>query len=413
MTTLGLESNDLCHKIVILVKQHRTFAWYSYILQAAVCQERRGGTSLQRMSRTPDTISSVAKPRSIIMNDSSNSSTSNIRVIACGYRQVLIRKSNRRFPAWLVQLPNNRQVWRSKRDFWRLQRDVSWSFPKSAWTKLSEQVPWMRPDGCCSLMTVETNNWNVRMQKNLLLLDTFLQQVDKYCMASNDKDGDDALVQVWRDFCRPCDTEDLVDGADDRHEPSAATSGHVLGQYFCSPSNAKLVVDVLWKHIKVLLLDTSNILVVEPSCGHGDLIQALALHSNIHPRILGFDIDPIAVEHCQRQQFNVYTQDFLESKRGDHCRLDDVVVVVGGPPYTNASDDGQQRGLPAAFVQHAIEEWKARVIVFIMPARCRDVNYDMEGYDWETIELEDSTFFFQGSVPVKQPSIIQCFWLIR
>jgi hypothetical protein len=70
------------------------------------------------------------------------------------------------------------------------------------------------------------------------------------------------------------------------------------------------------------------------------------------------------------------------------------------------------RELPVRFVQHAIQTWQAHVVAFLMPERCRKVEYQQllpEGYEFETLDLAHSTFYFRG-IPVQQPSILQIFW---
>jgi hypothetical protein len=216
---------------------------------------------------------------------------------------------------------------------------------------------------------------------------------------------------------------------------------------------------------------------------------------------VGMDIDPAAIAHCRdrfSQRYHNYhcsddddnnnnniqpdinwmTVDFLQSQRASvmdtrlqvdgtrrtSSETDDnnnmMVIVLGGPPYSsgaghggngksntdsdnnnnnnkNGTDDGMQHDLPMRFVQHAIQEWGASVVTFLMPERCGR-NDDNKSWlymnrDFSTIQSNDrsntegcyalanfpleapSVFYFQGltSAPVKQPSIIQCFWRER
>jgi hypothetical protein len=215
---------------------------------------------------------------------------------------------------------------------------------------------------------------------------------------------------------------------------------------------------------------------------------------------VGMDIDPAAIAHCRdrfSQRYHDYhcsdddddsnnniqpdinwmTVNFLLSQRASvmdtrlqvdgtrrtSSETDDnnnmMVIVLGGPPYSsgaghggngksntdsdnnnsdkNGTDDGMQHDLPMRFVQHAIQEWGASVVTFLMPERCGR-NDDNKSWlymnrDFSTIQSNDrsntegcyalanfpleapSVFYFQGltSAPVKQPSIIQCFWRER
>jgi hypothetical protein len=119
-------------------------------------------------------------------------------------------------------------------------------------------------------------------------------------------------------------------------------------------------------------------------------------------------------------------------------------LVIGGPPYTagagstvSRSSTGPamglglrappsslearqdflaaQRSLPLRFVRHAIVEYGAEVICFLMPERCRRCPQlrqllDRHAYECTTLDC-DSIFYFQGKAdrPVRQPSVLQCY----
>jgi hypothetical protein len=123
---------------------------------------------------------------------------------------------------------------------------------------------------------------------------------------------------------------------------------------------------------------------------------------------------------------------------------DPAFLVIGGPPYTAgagstvarpskgpamglgpisacSSSAGRpdhataQRSLPLRFVRHAIEEYRAEVICFLMPERCRGCPelrelLDRHSYDCATLDC-DSLFYFRGRAdrPVRQPSVLQCY----
>lgn len=329
-------------------------------------------------------------------------------IIACGYRQIRIPKSNLLFPAWLISFGNKTCWWRSKKDVCKLG-GAARLFPKSAWKKLSESAPWMRPgeEEVPLLSELCENHWTDRMQKCLRQIDQFLQQ----CSQSTSDEGQNA----WTHFCRAEHNADLADDGDGASQPPQQR-GNALGQYFCSPSNAQTVVNVFVDVIN--RLSERQICVVEPSCGHGRLVQTMIeKYPAVDWSVLGMDIDPTAIEVCKKQlphdNLKWIATDFLTSQRYDFVSETATVVALGGPPYSAGAGHAldMRRDLPVRFVEHAIFQWRAQLVVFIMPERCRYENYNhLEGYLQKTIELQESIFYFQDQTPIRQPSIIQCFW---
>jgi hypothetical protein len=353
-------------------------------------------------------------------------------VLACGYRQIKISKTSNTFPVFLVALPNQTKyaVWRSKRDFLLLGRTDRVTLPKSALKKLAETVPWKRPN--VDFETKEKNAANYyhpRMKKSLMQLDQFLQAVAAYS-------SDSSVKQAWERFCRPGDTDFLVSLEDDSHskqnnDNSTTTTeqrSSQLGQYFCSDENAKCVVDWVMKKIRPFL-NLDNLLFLEPSCGHGDIIQELVNQldatTNVSPgtiSMLGYDIDHNAIRACKLLPASKYhtvyiCKNFLETRCSlyDTCCIPPRVICLGGPPYTTGAGSGSdiQRDLPVKFIDHCTKEYKASVICFLLPTRYRDCVSVPEGFQQETLELNSSTFFFQGKTPVTQPSIIQCLYSVE
>jgi hypothetical protein len=169
------------------------------------------------------------------------------------------------------------------------------------------------------------------------------------------------------------------------------------------------------------------IIFVEPSCGKGDIVNNLIYElgtRNIPSSrifIQGFDIDPNAIRTCQNLQLPSNYQvswtclNFLESK----CIHKDkpakpLVVCLGGPPYTTGAGSRVeiQRDLPSLFIEHCIREWGASLVCFLLPSRYKDRDNMIalpSELHCETFALKSSTFFFQGTIPVTQPSILQCF----
>lgn len=410
-----------------------------------------------------------------------------VLVLACGYRQVYIPKSGLSFPAWLIYVRGNngssrRCVWRSKRHFWRLARQMDrlllsssaapqqQPFPKAAWNKLCDAAPWKRPDFEAHVSTMlpkeassdahyydpralleAENQWQPKMIKGLLQLDQYLQRVAAL------EEAHDA----WHEFVQaPFDGNNDDPNHNQQHDDNveAARVGNALGQYFCDPRNARQVVQTALHRLELLHngspASSRSLLFVEPSCGYGQIIETLlqVLHQstasndeaainnkngndNDSFHIRGIDVDAVAIATCQekfRSHANVSLTccNFLETSVGD--KEHKTVIVVGGPPYTagagKASDDHESslgRDLPMQFVRHAIQAHAAAVICLLMPARCESVDYVADGwipsfsssscrYEYETIPLQaPSLFYFQGGgEPVKQPSVIQCFWRV-
>ena len=328
-------------------------------------------------------------------------------VVACGPKQIFIPKSGLRFPAWLVAIDTGQRVWRSKRDFWRLhrvsRREANIDLPQSAWKKLADRASWTRPGSSSSGDNQGCENrWDPSMKKSLRLVDVYLQSVKK---ATGDKTTSAQLVEAWSVFARDEDTEmEPDDGKDD-------LKGSSLGQYFCSEENAELLVRSLRSYLPT---DLENVAIIEPSCGHGQILRSI--EQQISPqRLLGFDLDGDAIMHCTRQfpSAKFHSGDFLKTQRREHIPEDVAVFFAGGPPYSagQGSGDCMQRDIPVKFVQHAVNEWKASVVVFLMPERCRHIYFSLPGdYTLETNYLDaGSHFFFRDQIRVTQPSVLMIF----
>jgi hypothetical protein len=155
--------------------------------------------------------------------------------------------------------------------------------------------------------------------------------------------------------------------------------------------------------------------------------------------------------------------DFVSGARGGIDGSDEpLVVMLGGPPYSGKEEDDvgddddddddrggfdvrthkvdeeprrqqqqqQQRSdLPGRFVRHALEEWRAVVLAFVMPRRCRSFDSSwsssspgarrgsgetLQQHWLETEELRDGgMFYFCGCEQVRQPSVLQCWWNVE
>ncbi|KAL7555867.1 hypothetical protein ACA910_009946 [Epithemia clementina (nom. ined.)] len=257
--------------------------------------------------------------------------------------------------------------WRSKRDFLQLSRAVSQhsdsnlAFPRAAFRKLSEQAPWIRPDHDDDSLPLENNNknnnqWKPFMKKSLNQLDRYLDHVQSLIVSTlhtnatettSAHENDLALIRAWKDFSRPqdcssngkfeqeseskhysSDTMDQSQSLDTTgpfHDNNHAARGNALGQYFCHPQIAHQLVHCCLDKLKQQMLQhhhiqKPNIIFIEPSCGHGQVLQTLChvleqqqqnqgkekgLHHLGSIRIIGIDMDETAVSHCL-QKFGGY-----------------------------------------------------------------------------------------------------------
>ena len=273
-------------------------------------------------------------------------------------------------------------------------------------------------------------------------MNQFLQQI---CYASEAAENT-TIRDAWDLFSRAEETEGLLPtdnigvalpllSKEADSPPENATKVQIssrLGQYFCTEINASQVVRTALEKLGPKIFDR-KLIFLEPSCGHGEIVNALVKELSerkIAPdrvRILAYDIDPNAVQRCEaRWGSNIdvsqcdYTiswmcGNFLETACPDNLKEhpnETIVVCVGGPPYTTGAGSSvdMERDLPAKFVRHCLSEWKSSVVSFLLPERYRGITIQIPScIKCETHDLKSSTFYFQGSKPVTQPSILQCF----
>jgi hypothetical protein len=174
--------------------------------------------------------------------------------------------------------------------------------------------------------------------------------------------------------------------------------------------------------------ENSPIMFLEPSCGHGDIVTAMIedLERRKTPpsrvSINGYDIDSNAIRSCQKSlqlssqyQVSWTCQNILDNQSfHEDTPARPLVVCLGGPPFTTGAGSSAeiQRDLTTLFIQHCIKKWSASVVCFLLPSRYRDCTTTLPAeFQCETYSLQSSTFFFLGSLPVTQPSSMQCFSL--
>lgn len=269
-----------------------------------------------------------------------------------------------------------------------------------------------------SLPVVFIDNYHRSMKKSLLQIHRFL------CACSRAE----PLAGVWSEFCRPFDTVGLQLQKVAQHpspslapsEPSSQESSQ-WGQYFCTEENASQLIHLTLHWLKKH--DNKNVVFLEPSCGHGQIIWKLLEHVPL-AEVIGFDLDNHAIHLCRQYYKNgektiKWIQgDFLQSQPPRDWTEAKTVVCVGGPPYTLRKNNGNEttldRDLPQLFLNHCLQTWHAEFCAFLLPRRYKSQALELpSNYECETHELMgSSTFLFQGKVEITQPSIIQTFFQV-
>ncbi|KAL7551062.1 hypothetical protein ACHAWF_014263 [Thalassiosira exigua] len=321
--------------------------------------------------------------------------------------------------------------------------------------------PWLRPDdeespagGYCKLVKdlprsvggnltpapVETtDNFDPRMKKSLAQMDSFLIAscaASLQALSSKMGAGDNATVQMlgnnytcssaedtvamaeaWAIFCRLEDSDNLVVPSGISKEDSKSMNPATLGQYFASEENSNIVVRSALKLLSSMEHIDGRLVFLEPSCGDGRILNGL-LEALDKPgfgtrRVVGLDIDPVSIEKAKERlsqsTVTLLCADFLSLEK--HIILsrvhkpDEVLVVLGGPPYT-------PKYLPKQFILHSITKLNAEVVAFILPKRCArdadDIQKELSGYCYTNSDLANMLFSFEGRT-VPQPSILQCW----
>jgi len=309
------------------------------------------------------------------------------------------------------------------------------------------------------------DEYHASMKKNISQMDQFLLTIHTHASGNgcleNSSDAVELLQTAWRLFCRPIDCDDLVLSSCNRSENQQPTdtckafllpTPHSLGQYFCTPQNAKQLVQLFIDKLAITTEEKSsqdseeanqhNLVILEPSCGHGQLIWTLLqehleylLQQYQTIQVIGIDLDPRAITVCQERHrsspelhhhpnlsIQFLHQNFLTSQR-PRSTLSELtvpfssnattVVAIGGPPYGSKPEE---RELPMQFIEHCHSEWDCRVIAFLVPQRFPSTlppGILNDNYVSHSQELEDSTFLFTGKTAVKQPSRLECFYQRR
>ncbi|KAI9905538.1 hypothetical protein PsorP6_013461 [Peronosclerospora sorghi] len=220
---------------------------------------------------------------------------------------------------------------------------------------------WIRGNACAG--------WRIELQKSVVTCETWLNHAFPHLS-----------TQQQRAFL----DDDMYAALKQKHAAARANNRHArdLQQYFSSPELVKFVVAQVLKVVEV-----HQVVWLEPSCGDGRFLTTLVRAGA--QDVVGYEIDD-KLQHVAAQRVaravadvatrsgplpraseipihaQVYQGDFLVSRSCVPAHK--CVVALGNPPYGARRDDGSD--LVHRFLEHAANEWRARVIVFIVPTRC-------------------------------------------
>lgn len=292
-----------------------------------------------------------------------------------------------------------------------LHRRTDCSTPRLPTKKLRKlmEMSWVRDDLAAG--------WRLELQKNVAACELWINA---------------ALASLAADERREFLDDELYAQAQERRraERAAVQSAKDLQQYFTSqPLVEELVKTAMTRVGGEGGVSLDDVVFLEPSFGDGRIVRALAGAGARH--VIGYEIDASlwhsAVSDTEPSpSTHLVVGDFLASKRTDAAvsTRHRTVVAVGNPPFGDKTGDREQGEPPVAdlvvrFMAHAAAEWRARLLVFIVPERCGKPAFvqsalqalaaSSDGCRWQ---LESSTplgghTFELGAKQVKQPSVLQ------
>lgn len=161
-------------------------------------------------------------------------------------------------------------------------------------------------------------------------------------------------------------------------------------QYFMSSENIQAMVSI----IKQYAMDSPSdeTVYIEPSCGDGRLLRALAQEHNVL-RLHGCDIDHNIIEQSMdlnesiRDKCTFHVGNYLDTTpQTFFVKKPSKLIIFGGPPYTCGGGTGQLvqagdssfdtgRDLPLQFIVHSAIDLHADVIIFLLPTRCQNTGF--------------------------------------
>ena len=215
-----------------------------------------------------------------------------------------------------------------------------------------------------------------------------------------------------------------------------------MQQYLMSAANVDYIIS------EALKGSNKKTVYIEPSCGDGRLVIALAEQESVQ-EVIGCELDTVISERASQavassavaHKCRILSGNFLSTSRNDFVtghiedqkdKTERDIVVFGGPPYTLGGGDGSLvasgdpsldtgRDLPLQFICHAARELKPRKMVLLLPPRCGEGSFidrtkesivqggDVEYCDsWNvvTVPAPNNEFNFCGRI-IRQPAIIQ------
>ncbi|RHY89378.1 hypothetical protein DYB35_001844 [Aphanomyces astaci] len=225
-----------------------------------------------------------------------------------------------------------------------------------------------------------------------------------------------SLCETWiqTTFCRlPLDMQrDFIDpeAYEARRRVAAARVASTkaakdFGQFFSPDSSIDILLDIVF----AIPIPVSSALFLEPSCGNGNFFRPLVERGA--KRILAYELDPSVAAVASAVDVpgtHIICGDFLTSTKPDS---DDVIVVVGTPPFSSSLHDD----VILSFFQHCVDTWQPAVIAFILPDRCAkpayveaiEVTLSRGGYviHRPIVAIPDSHFDFHGR-RINKPSVV-------
>jgi hypothetical protein len=326
------------------------------------------------------------------------------------------------------------ELCRSYKDLQRVSRRAGpqgGEFPGGRLRGLLQRAPW-RAEGA---------GWHPELKKSLGVANAWLA----------------ALLALQGDVLQELCDEDVYEANRAKREERMLSEKHArkMQQYFMCQANIDFIVQ------QAVRDSSEHTVYVEPSCGDGRLVLALAEQSCAR-LIVGCDLDSIVTEiaaaACRRSphshKCHIYTGDFLATtpaglSRSIHVDIEGRgdLVLFGGPPYTLGGGDGSLvqegaadadtgRDLPLQFISHAARALRPRRMVLLLPPRCAEPGFvertkrsiyggesetgvaaaaaagpaedSSPNFEWNVVTLAapSNEFDFCGRL-IKQPSVIQ------
>jgi hypothetical protein len=257
-------------------------------------------------------------------------------------------------------------------DFIRLSHDVKRDkdtseliFPKQRMKNLIKNESW----------EFDGDGWQMSMKKSLTVVNSWLQMVHIQFPDIVKTFCDDKMHLQVKNVSR----KRKIDEADARK----------FQQYFTIPSNIELLYGIA---LEGSLSSDAKILCIEPSCGDGRIVSALASSPQVH-HVFGCELDPVVGSQTANEcgmkypdKVTIVLKDYLQTNASDLPSVirDDPalrVVVVANPPYTMGGGTGvlQSQGtpvedtgrdLPLLFILHSVRVFGASKLVMLLPERC-------------------------------------------